>query len=204
MLALSKGGLLADRELGYLVKEAVEGDPERGLAILSLERQVIYSNGALRAHLRDATPRGLDPLLPAVVDQWLLAFATRARVARALPPADLPYPSETDRRLNLVVEAMPRLQGALLVLRSAPASPHPEPSVRRLQARHLLTLREAQVALGVSRGLSNAEVAARLGVVEKTVKNVLMGVFAKCRVRNRVELALRAHEIPMPDPGERS
>ena len=41
-------------------------------------------------------------------------------------------------------------------------------------------------------------VAQKLGIVEKTVKNVLMSVFTKCNVRNRVQLALRAYDAPVP------
>ena len=77
------------------------------------------------------------------------------------------------------------------------------PTVRRLQSRFGLTLREAQVAAGVARGHTNAEVAGKLGIVEKTVKNVLMSVFTKCRVRNRVELALRAFDAPIPGLDQR-
>jgi DNA-binding NarL/FixJ family response regulator len=84
-----------------------------------------------------------------------------------------------------------------VVLRVASAIPWAEPTVRRLQSRFDLTLREAQVAAGVARGHTNAEVAERLGIVEKTAKNVLMSVFSKCRVRNRVELALRAFDAPV-------
>ena len=70
--------------------------------------------------------------------------------------------------------------------------------VRRLQSRFGLTVREAQVAAGVARGHTNREVAGQLGIVEKTVKNVLMSVFTKCNVRNRVQLALRAYDAPVP------
>ena len=86
-----------------------------------------------------------------------------------------------------------------VVLRVHSQIPWSEPTVRRLQSRFGLTLREAQVAAGVARGHTNAEVAERLGIVEKTVKNVLMSVFTKCKVRNRVELALRAFDAPIPN-----
>jgi DNA-binding NarL/FixJ family response regulator len=86
-----------------------------------------------------------------------------------------------------------------VVLRVHSQIPWCEPTVRRLQSRFGLTLREAQVAAGVARGHTNAEVAERLGIVEKTVKNVLMSVFTKCKVRNRVELALRAFDAPIAD-----
>ena len=76
---------------------------------------------------------------------------------------------------------------------------------------HVATLRQARgvaypdpgEAAGVARGHTNAEVAERLGIVEKTVKNVLMSVFTKCKVRNRVELALRAFDAPIPNLNNR-
>ena len=43
----------------------------------------------------------------------------------------------------------------------------------------------------VSAGLTNAAVAARLAISEKTVKNHLNSVFAKLRVRTRTEAVIR-------------
>ncbi len=83
------------------------------------------------------------------------------------------------------------------MLRAHSATPWAEPTVRRLQSRFGLTVREAQVAAGVARGHTNREVAEQLGIVEKTVKNVLMSVFNKVNVRNRVQLALRAYDAPV-------
>ena len=53
-----------------------------------------------------------------------------------------------------------------------------------------LTPREREIALLVARGLSNAQIATRLGVTERTVKNRLTVVFHKLDVRSRVQLAL--------------
>ena len=75
------------------------------------------------------------------------------------------------------------------------AQPGAEPTIRRLQACWQLTVREAQVAACVARGQSNGEVATTLGIMEKTVKNCLLLVYQKMGVRNRVELALRAHDV---------
>ena len=57
-----------------------------------------------------------------------------------------------------------------------------------------LTPRELEVASDVAAGLGNAQVARRLGLSEKTVRNVLSGVLPKVGARDRVHLALLARE----------
>jgi DNA-binding NarL/FixJ family response regulator len=193
-----------DRELAGLFRDIVEADPERGVVVLTNDRRVLYANGAARTHLKDGSARATDALLPASIGVWIDGYAARAHATRPCPTAEAWYPSDAERRLRMTVDAYPRETGLVYVLRCAPAVPWPEPTVKRLQARFPLTLREAQVATCVARGLTNQEVAQRLGIVEKTVKNVLMSVYEKCRVRNRVELALRAYEAPMAPTSEKS
>ena len=53
-----------------------------------------------------------------------------------------------------------------------------------------LTGRERQIAEGVSRGLSNRDIAAALGITEQTVKNHLTAIFTKLHVSSRLQLAL--------------
>lgn len=53
-----------------------------------------------------------------------------------------------------------------------------------------LTSREREVADAVRRGASNRQIAQRLGISDKTVKNHLTGIFAKIGVASRLELAL--------------
>lgn len=60
---------------------------------------------------------------------------------------------------------------------------------------HDLTRREEGILRGVAEGLSNREVALRLGLQEKTVKHYMTGILAKLQVRNRVEAALIAREL---------
>lgn len=186
-----------ERSLQVLSRDLLDSDPERGVVVLGLDGRAVYSNGAARSLLRDGTPRGRDPLLPARVDQWLAAYAERMRAARHPPAVEVHYPDDADRRLRLGFEAFEVDGLPHVVLRVQSAVPWAEPTVRRLQARFGLTVREAQVAAGVARGLTNSEVAEKLGIVEKTVKNVLMSVYSKCTVRNRVELALRAFDAPL-------
>lgn len=57
-----------------------------------------------------------------------------------------------------------------------------------------LSARELGVARGVAAGLGNPVLARRLGVSEKTVRNVLCAVLPKVGARDRVHLALLARE----------
>jgi two-component system nitrate/nitrite response regulator NarL len=55
----------------------------------------------------------------------------------------------------------------------------------------LLSRRERDVLGGVTRGLSNKEIARELGLVEATVKLHLRGAFRKIGVRSRTEAAVK-------------
>jgi two-component system, NarL family, response regulator DevR len=69
---------------------------------------------------------------------------------------------------------------------------------------HELTPRELDVLALLSRGLTNAEIAARLNLSEKTVANHISAVFSKLDVGNRVEAAAFAmrHHIERLRPSD--
>lgn len=196
--------MVSEREMGTMIRDFVDSDPEHGIVVLTADRRVLYSNVAARSYLRDGSPRGEEALLPESLDRVLEGFVARVQSQRGPALLEVYYPSEADRRLKVSLEAVRRDEGLFVVLRAQSATPWAEPTVRRLQSRFGLTVREAQVAAGVAKGHTNAEVAGQLGIVEKTVKNVLMSVFNKCSVRNRVELALRAYDAPVPHLKERA
>ncbi len=61
-----------------------------------------------------------------------------------------------------------------------------------------LTERELMVGERVGQGASNREIAADLGVSERTVKAHLTAIFDKLGVRDRVQLALTMNNIEVP------
>jgi DNA-binding NarL/FixJ family response regulator len=81
-------------------------------------------------------------------------------------------------------------QGAARVVLDAAADSAAEPS-RRMG----LTPRETDILRLVGAGLSNAAIAARLGVSAKTVRNQVSTVLAKLAVRSRGEAAARARAL---------
>ena len=64
-----------------------------------------------------------------------------------------------------------------------------------------LTDREREVLELVAEGLSNQEVAERLGLAEKTIKHHMTNILQKLRVRNRVEAAIIAERARFTDEG---
>ena len=67
-------------------------------------------------------------------------------------------------------------------------APHAAASLPQLSGR------EAEVAREVVNGLSNKEIAAKLGITERTVKAHMGAIFEKLGVRDRLQLVLRMSE----------
>ena len=58
-----------------------------------------------------------------------------------------------------------------------------------------LTSRELMVAEQVAQGSNNREIAQTLEITERTVKAHLTSIFEKLEVRDRVQLALKMHNV---------
>ncbi|GAA2354089.1 response regulator transcription factor [Dactylosporangium salmoneum] len=66
-----------------------------------------------------------------------------------------------------------------------------------------LTTRETQVLHQVARGLSNAEIAAALGISTSTAKDHVAVILSKLGVRDRVQATIAAYEAGLIRPGIR-
>lgn len=66
-----------------------------------------------------------------------------------------------------------------------------------------LTTREGEIVELIARGLDNSQIAARLEMSEKTVRNHITAVFAKLGVENRGQAIVRAREAGLVDEPRR-
>ncbi len=148
------------------------------------------------------TVRHLRPDLPIVIltvsdaeDDLLQAL--REGVAGYLlknqPPEDILAGIHT--ALNGRLEISGRLRSAL-----SDALTHARTSQPRNSTSPPLSHREMQIAYAVAKGESNKKIAQRLGISDQTVKVHMKRILKRMGMRNRVELAVWAHENLIETP----
>ena len=81
------------------------------------------------------------------------------------------------------------------ILKAGVAAANPDSKPTAPEILGLLSKREKMVAVHVSRGASNKEVAEALYITERTVKAHISAMFEKLAVRDRVQLALKLNNV---------
>lgn len=111
-------------------------------------------------------------------------------------------PAEIVHAVRLVAEGESLLfPAAVRQLAGEYGAERGNPQARDALERAALTEREAEVLRLMARGLSNAEIAARLVVGTETVKSHVSAVLAKLGARDRTQAVIAAYESGFVEPG---
>ncbi len=97
--------------------------------------------------------------------------------------------------------AWPRLVAEIGAFLNEPSEPKPASNSLPLAD---LTPRERAVLEGIAEGLDNSEIAASLGLSEKTVRNHITRVFDKIAVEHRYQAIVRARDAGLGQTGRRA
>ena len=147
----------------------------------------------------------------AIVSRWpetqvimLTSYADDGVIADAIEAGAVGYllkagdPRDIGRALDAVREGAsvldPAVTRRVLALLRGRITPTADPLTA-------LTPREREILALVAEGRSNADIAERLVLSEKTVRNHLSGVFEKLGVSNRIEAAAKAARHRLPPSG---
>jgi DNA-binding NarL/FixJ family response regulator len=117
-----------------------------------------------------------------------LAAGASAFLLKAAPPEDL------IRAIRVVASGDALLAPSVTKRLIEEFANRPKPAAKKLKQLEQLTEREREVLTEVARGLTNAEIAARLHVAETTVKTHVAHVLDKLELRDRVQAVILAYE----------
>jgi pimeloyl-ACP methyl ester carboxylesterase/DNA-binding CsgD family transcriptional regulator len=150
-----------------------------------------------RIDVADLAPRVACPTLVLHANRDArVPFDEGQRLAGLVPGARF---VPLDSRNHILLEHEPAWQQWLEEVRSfLPAATAGADDVLFVQ----LTSRERELVDLIARGCDNAQIAARLDLAEKTVRNHITSIFAKLQVENRSQAIVRARDAGFGQPAE--
>jgi DNA-binding NarL/FixJ family response regulator len=139
---------------------------------------------------------------PAIRIVVLTSFSDRSHIVPALQAGAAGYmlkDVEPDQLAEAIrsaykgnIQLHPDIAAALVANNASYAAPQQLPDQSPAPALNVLTPREREVLMLLSRGMSNKEIAAELIVAEKTVKTHVSSILSKLNVADRTQAALYA------------
>lgn len=175
----------------------------RAAAVYSTAGTLLHLTGTLRAILAGKPESGklrqvMDALARGLGTRWSARSEEVAAAGPVVPTACVRGGSAEYRLLASYLQ--PELLGAegvlVMVERRRPLLPTPE----ELTARFALTAREAEVALLLTRGLTDAAVAERLAISPHTARRYSERVLTKLGIHSRAAVAITILLGERPDP----
>ena len=172
----------------------------------------VFSTAGVELHRTPALRRTMDRCgdPDALAREVERSAGAAARLGRPSRKAEGREPEGVGERIARVAGSRYRLRPVAVELGLSGAGPvvlvvvdetRPRlPSVPALRKAHGLTAREAEVALLLARGASNAEAARRLGISSHTVRTHAERIFGKLGIHSRKALALRFLEDAGEEP----
>lgn len=173
------------RTLGAHLRRVLD-DLADALFVFSVDGREMHRNRALKELLRSV--RDPHPLCRAAADVALSVAERRPSRSPHRGRRELQVQSERYVLSGTYAGSLLDVQSSILVT-VVRDSPYPSPLV--LRSRYGLTPREAEVALLVARGPTDAQIADRLGVSVHTVRRHVSAVRTKMEVDTRTEIAYR-------------
>jgi len=171
--------------------------PERHRALAALQRRsssaataVALLSAAAQADVRESAAKVQCPTLVLHTTRNLLLPLEEGRLLATLIPGARFVALDSDNHLITELEpAWKEFAGELHRFLDATGAAR-----ERATGLHGLTAREADILERMAQGLDNAQIAAHLGMSEKTVRNHITRIFDKLGAESRAQAIVRARE----------
>lgn len=166
----------------------------------SPENAVKMETAFYNINVSDLAPKVTIPTLVLHArDDAMVAFEEGRQLAAMIPNARF-VPLESKNHLLLENEsAWQRFLNEILDFTSTEAAEffHPQPKAVPLQLTDDLTNRESQVLDLIAQGFNNKQIAERLYISPKTVRNHVSNIYSKLQVANRAQAIVKARKAGM-------